>query len=34
MFLVYRALRIFYVSFWFYWGPFAALSLQFIIPFS
>ena len=33
MYALYRIMRTFFVSFWFYVSPIAALSLQFIIPF-
>lgn len=32
LYVVYRALRYFYVAIWFYFSPFIAMSLQFIIP--
>ena len=32
--IFYLIQRLFYISFWFYWGPFLELYLAFIVPFS
>ena len=32
--LIYRLFRVLFVSVWFYFSPFIAMSLQFMIPFS
>ena len=33
MFLIYKVMRKVFVSFWFYFSPFLAMTLQFLIPF-
>ena len=33
MFFIYKVMRIVFVSFWFYFSPFLAMTLQFLIPF-
>ena len=34
LYLIYRVIRVIFVSFWFYLIPFFAMSLQFLIPFN